>query len=54
MAEEKTPRPVEHVIESGSDEDAEFSIILEKPKKKWTSYLWDTLDKISIPASGTR
>lgn len=45
MAEEKTPRPVEHVIESGSDEDAEFSVILEKPKKKWTSYLWDTLDK---------
>ena len=44
MAEEKSAAPVEHVIESGSDEEIEF-IIQENPKKKWTSYIWDTLDK---------
>ncbi|KIN02579.1 hypothetical protein OIDMADRAFT_102700 [Oidiodendron maius Zn] len=44
MAKEKSAAPVEHVIESGSDEEIEF-IIQENPKKKWTSYIWDTLDK---------
>ena len=48
MAEdEKSTRTDQHVIEHApsSDEEHEFSIIQEKPKKKWTSYLWDTLDK---------
>lgn len=45
MADEKSPRVVEHVIEPGSEEGVEFSVIQEKPQKKWTTYLWDTLDK---------
>jgi ACS family pantothenate transporter-like MFS transporter len=49
MAEEKFPAAVQHVIDPVqvvSEESAsENSIIQEKPKKKWTTYLWDTLDK---------
>jgi ACS family pantothenate transporter-like MFS transporter len=46
MADEKSPSVVEHVIDPSSiHEAAAYAIIQEKPKKKWTSYLWDTLDK---------
>lgn len=46
MADEKrSPTPAQHVSELASDGDTEYSIIQEKPKRKWTSYLWDTLDK---------
>ncbi|PQE32823.1 Pantothenate transporter protein [Rutstroemia sp. NJR-2017a WRK4] len=35
----------DHVIQTSSSEDVAVSVIREKPKKKWTSYIWDTLDK---------
>jgi ACS family pantothenate transporter-like MFS transporter len=47
MAEEKSPAALQHVIDPAVSEESasENSIIQEKPKKKWTTYLWDTLDK---------
>ncbi|PQE04982.1 MFS transporter Liz1 Seo1 protein [Rutstroemia sp. NJR-2017a BBW] len=35
----------DHVIQTSSSEDVAVAVIREKPKKKWTSYIWDTLDK---------
>lgn len=45
MVDKKSPTAVEQVIEPGREEEVEYSVIQDKPKKKWTSYLWDTLDK---------
>lgn len=34
-----------HLIESSSSEGVSSAVIQEKIQKKWTSYIWDTLDK---------
>jgi ACS family pantothenate transporter-like MFS transporter len=35
----------DHVIHTSSSEDIAEAVIKQKPQKRWTSYIWDTLDK---------
>ena len=34
-----------HVRETGGVEDVADAVIQDKPKRKWQSYIWDSLDK---------
>ncbi|KAM3075376.1 hypothetical protein ACMFMG_007185 [Clarireedia jacksonii] len=35
----------DHVIQTSSSEDIPESVVKDKPQKRWTSYVWDSLDK---------
>lgn len=46
MAKDRSPVVVvTQVIEISLEEAAAATVIQEKPKRKWTSYFWDTFDK---------